>query len=63
MKEIASNFDPFMKSAWRIEKKYFLYLFFGFIGTSVFSYYIIQTPRIVLDMIDVLAIDISQTTC
>lgn len=60
MKHIASNCAAFMKSAWRIEKKYFLYLVLGFIGTSVFSYYIILTPRIVLDMIDVLEIDIQK---
>lgn len=60
MKQIASNFAAFMKAAWKIEKKYFLYLFLGFIGTSVFSYYIIQIPKIVLDMIDVLEIDIKK---
>lgn len=60
MKEIASNFAAFMKSAWKLEKKYFLYLFLGFLGTSIFSYYVIQVPKIVLNMIEVLEIDIQK---
>ncbi|MGM9972740.1 MAG: hypothetical protein ACI33K_01685 [Clostridiaceae bacterium] len=60
MKQIAGNFAAFMKSAWRIDKKYFLYIFLSFIGTSIFSYFIIQIPKIVLDMIDVLEIDIEK---
>ena len=60
MKQIVSNCIAFMKSAWKIEKKYFLYLFLGIIGTSVFSYYIIQVPKIVLDMIEILEIDIQK---
>ncbi|WP_426349914.1 ABC transporter ATP-binding protein [Alloiococcus sp. CFN-8] len=60
MKQFASNFAAFMKTAWKIEKKYFLYLFLSFIGTSTFSYCIIQLPKIVLDMIDLLEIDIQK---
>lgn len=47
-----------MKQVWKIDKKYFLYLLLSFIGVSVFSYYTIQTPKIVLDMIETSTIDI-----
>lgn len=58
MQQVLRNFIVFMKQAWKIDKMYFFYLFLSFIGVSVFSYYTIQTPKIVLDMIETSAIDI-----
>lgn len=58
MQQVFRNFNVFMKQAWKIDKKYFLYLLLSFIGVSVFSYYTIQTPKIVLDMIESSAMDI-----
>lgn len=58
MQQVFHNFKVFMKQAWKIDKKYFLYLLLSFIGVSVFSYYTIQTPKMVLDMIESSAIDI-----
>ncbi len=59
MKQILSNFITLMKAAWHIEKRYFLYLFFNISGISIFSYYSIQIPKIVLDMIENKSIDFS----
>ena len=58
MQQVLRNFIVFMNQAWKIDKMYFFYLFLSFIGVSVFSYYTIQTPKIVLDMIETSAIDI-----
>ena len=60
MQQIFSNFNVFMKQAWKIDKKYFLYLLLSFMGVSIFSYYTIQTPKIVLGMIETSAIDIKR---
>lgn len=60
MQQVFRNFNVFMKQAWKIDKKYFLYLLLSFIGMSVFSYYTIQTPKIVLDMIESSEIDIQR---
>lgn len=58
MQQVFRNFNVFMKQAWKIEKKYFLYVLLSFIGVSIFSYYTIQIPKIVLDMIKSTSIDI-----
>ena len=58
MKLILTNFITLMKAAWRIEKRYFLYLLFNILGISIFSYYSIQIPKIVLNMIENNTIDI-----
>lgn len=58
MQLVIHNFIVFMKKAWKTDKKYFLYLFFYFIGVGVFSYYTIQIPKIVLDMIETSKVDI-----
>lgn len=60
MQQVVRNLKVFMKQAWRIDKRYFLYLLLSFIGVSVFSYYTIQTPKLVLDMIEMSAIDIQR---
>ncbi|MCK9443770.1 MAG: ABC transporter ATP-binding protein/permease [Tissierellaceae bacterium] len=58
MQQVFHNFKVFMKQAWEIERRYFLYLFLSFVGIVIFSYYTIQTPKIVLDMIESSEIDI-----
>lgn len=60
MQQVFSNFNVFMRQAWKTEKRYFLYLLLNFISVSVFSYYTIQIPKIVLDMIETSAIDIQR---
>ncbi len=60
MQQVVNNFGVFMKKAWKIDKKYFLYLLFSFTGVGVFSYYTIQIPKIVLGMIESSAIDIQR---
>lgn len=60
MQQVFRNFNVFMKQAWKIEKRYFLYLLLNFIGVCVFSYYTIQIPKIVLDMIESKSIDIQR---
>lgn len=58
MQLIINNFNVFMKKAWKVDKKYFLYLILSFISVGVFSYYTIQIPKIALSMIEDSAIDI-----
>ena len=58
MQQIINNFNVFMKKAWKVDKKYFLYLILSFISVGVFSYYTIQIPKIALSMIEDSAIDI-----
>ena len=58
MQQFTHNFNVFMKKAWKIDKKYFLYLILSFISVGVFSYYTIQIPKIALGMIEESAIDI-----
>lgn len=58
MQQIINNFNVFMKKAWKVDKKYFLYLTLSFISVGVFSYYTIQIPKIALSMIEDSAIDI-----
>ena len=60
MQQVVNNFGVFMKKAWKIDKKYFLYLLLSFTGVGVFSYYTIQIPKIVLGMIESSAIDIQR---
>ena len=58
MQQIINNFNVFMKKAWKVDKKYFLYLTLSFISVGVFSYYTIQIPKIALSMIEDSSIDI-----
>lgn len=58
MQQIINNFNVFMKKAWKVDKKYFLYLILSFISVGVFSYYTIQIPKIALSMIEDSEIDI-----
>lgn len=58
MQQIINNFNVFMKKAWKVDKKYFLYLILSFISVGVFSYYTIQIPKIALSMIEDSSIDI-----
>ena len=60
MRQFFCNIKKFMKQAWRIDKKYFLYILLNFIGVSIFTFYTIQTPKIVLDMIERSEIDIKK---
>lgn len=60
MQQVVCNLKVFMKQAWRIDKRYFLYLLLSFIGVSVFSYYTIQAPKLVLDMIEMSAMDVQR---
>lgn len=60
MQLIFGNFKVLMKEAWKIEKKYFLYLILSFTSVGIFSYYTIQTPQIVLDMVESSEIDIQK---
>lgn len=60
MRQFFSNIKIFMKQAWRVDKKYFLYILLNFIDISIFTYYTIKTPKIVLDMIERSEIDIQE---
>lgn len=60
MQQVFGNFKIFMRQAWTIDKKYFVFLLLSFVGVSIFSYYTIQTPKIVLDMIETSSIDIQR---
>lgn len=46
-----------MKQAWKIDKRYFLYLLLNFFGVGVFTYYTIKIPRLVLEMIEKSVVD------
>ena len=58
MRQILRNFKVLMKQVWKIDRKYFFYLFLSFVSVGIFSYYTIKTPKIVLDMIEASEIDI-----
>lgn len=57
MQQVIHNISVFMKKAWKIDKRYFLYMLLSFIGVVVFSYYTIQIPKIILDMLETSEVD------
>lgn len=50
-KNLVDNFSFLFKYIWMYKKKYFLYITLSFIFSSIYSYFIIQSPGLLVDIV------------